>query len=101
MPFFSVDTVTSTVAARLALKTCAAFVPVRIERLPNVRFRITLYEPITPDPTLTDSREAARDMTLSANRHFEDWIRGRPEQWLCTGKRWPSEMPARFARARS
>lgn len=101
MPFFDVDTVTSTVAARLALKTGAAFVPVRVERLPNVRFRITLFEPIEPDPKITDSREAARDMTFSANRHFEDWIRVRPEQWLCTGKRWPSEMPAKFARARS
>lgn len=101
LPFFNVETPTSTVAARLALKTGAAFVPVRIERLANVRFRITLGEPITAKPELTDSREAARDMTHKVNLLFEDWIRGRPEQWVCTAKRWPSEVPAKFARART
>lgn len=101
LPFFGVETPTSTVAARLALKTGAAFVPVRIERLANVRFRITLCEPIRPKAGVTDSREAARGMTLAVNHLFEDWIRGRPEQWVCTAKRWDSEVPARLARARN
>ncbi len=89
VPFFGLETPTPTIAARLALRTGAAFVPVRIERLPGVRFRITLHPAIAPDSDAADDREAARRMTEAANRLFERWIRERPEQWLSTAKRWP------------
>lgn len=97
VPFFGIETPTPTVAARLALKTGAAFVAVRIERLPGVRFRITLHAPIVPDPDLADHRVAARDMTAAANLLFESWIREHPEQWLSTAKRWPKDVSARIA----
>lgn len=95
IPFFGLETPTPTIAARLALKTGAAFIPVRTERLPNVHFRITLYPPIVPDPEASDEREAARKMTEAANRLFESWIFERPEQWLSTSKRWPRGTAAK------
>lgn len=91
LPFFGIETPTPVVAARLALKTGAAFVPVRLERLPDVRFLITLGEPIEPDPTLASDRERAKQMTERVNKLFEGWIRERPEQWLSTAKRWPRQ----------
>lgn len=94
LPFFGQDTPTPTIAARLALRTGAAFVPVRVERLPNVHFRITMYPPIVPDADAANDREAARQMTAVANRLFEDWISERPEQWLSTARRWPRGTPA-------
>ncbi len=89
VPFFGKETPTPTIAARLALKTGAAYVPARIERLANVHFRITLHPPIVPDADAADDRKAARQMTKAANRLFEDWIRAHPEQWLSTTRRWP------------
>lgn len=96
--FFGQETPTPTIAARLALKTGAAFIPVRTERLANVRFRITLYPAISPDPDIPDDREAARRMTEAVNRLFESWISERPEQWLSTSKRWPRGTLAKARR---
>lgn len=91
LPFFGVKTPTPIVAAKLALKTGAAFVPIRIERLANVHFRITLHQQITPAADAADDRVAACQMTEAVNRLFESWIRERPEQWLSTARRWPRE----------
>ncbi len=95
VPFFGLETPTPTIAARLALKTGAAFIPVRTERLANVRFRITLHPAITPAAEAADDREAARQMTEAVNHLFEDWICERPEQWLSTSKRWPMSTSAK------
>lgn len=95
VPFFGKETPTPTIAARLALKTGAAYVPARIERLENVRFRVTLHPPIMPETAAGDDREAARQMTATANRLFEGWIRDHPEQWLSTTRRWPKETEPR------
>jgi KDO2-lipid IV(A) lauroyltransferase len=89
LPFFGIPAPTSTIPARLALKTGAAYVPARVERLPDVRFRITLYEPVAIEPATANLRAAARRMTSEANRRIEDWIRERPGQWICTSSRWP------------
>ncbi|MEZ5933910.1 MAG: hypothetical protein R3F54_18565 [Alphaproteobacteria bacterium] len=99
LPFFSIATPTPTIAARLALKTGAAFIPVRGERLPGVRFRITLHPPIDPPADAADDRDAARRMTETANGLFEGWIRKHPEQWLSTSKRWPSGSVAKACEA--
>lgn len=97
--FFGAKTPTPTIAARLALKTGAAFIPVRTERLAGVRFRISLYPQIIPDADASDDRERARKMTEAANGLFESWIRERPEQWLSTAKRWPQGTLTKLAAA--
>ena len=99
VPFFGIETPTPTVAARLALKTGAAFIPVRIERLPDVHFRLTLHPPIAPDPDAADDKDAARQMTETVNLLFESWIREHPEQWLSTAKRWPHGAAVKMAGA--
>ena len=72
-------------AARLQL----SFVPVRVERLGGCRFRVSVDAPIEPDRSLGNPRVIARDMTARLYALFESWIRERPEQWLCTKRRWP------------
>ena len=95
VPFFGVPALTSTVPARLALRGGLQLVPVRCERLAPARFRITFYPAVTPDVAIRDPREQARAMTRRVNEHFEAWIRERPEQWLCSKRRWPrSAAPA-------
>ncbi len=96
IPFFGVPAPTTIGPARLALKTGVPLIPVRIERLEGVRFRFTVHPPVEPDPDCRSPRRAAVDMTVKLNALFEEWIRARPEQWLCVKRRWPREraLPA-------
>ena len=65
---------------------------VRIERLGQARFRLTVEEPIRPDPALASDKEQAVHMMAEVNRLFERWIRERPEQWLCMKRAWPRTL---------
>jgi len=88
VPFFGIKGLTTTVPARVAAKLGIGLVPSRVERLDGARFRLTLHEPIYADPETTDLRQAARRMTEHVYAHFEQWIRERPEQWVCAKRRW-------------
>jgi KDO2-lipid IV(A) lauroyltransferase len=89
IPFFGREALTNTTAARLALRTGAALVPINAVRLPGERYRITVYDPIPnplPEAGLDEQAEA---MTLGINQAFERWIRATPDQWICLKRRWP------------
>jgi KDO2-lipid IV(A) lauroyltransferase len=89
LPFFGRDALTNTSAARLALRSGAALMPIRGERLPGSRFRITVYDPLSAQQPDAPVEEQAMAMTVQINRYFEDWIREYPEQWICLKRRWP------------
>ena len=91
LSFFGVPTPSNTTAARLALRHNCDFVPVRAERLPGMRFRITVCRPIRPDDPDAAGAEQAGQMTQKLLDHFEAWIREDPDQWMCFGRRWPHE----------
>jgi KDO2-lipid IV(A) lauroyltransferase len=97
LPFFGIEAETTVVPARLALRYGCELVPVRMERLGPARFRFTLYEPIVPLDPGADDREKARSMMRQVLALFEEWIRERPGEWLCTARRWPREA-ARLGR---
>lgn len=91
VPFFGREALTNTSAVGLALRTGAAVLVARGERLPNARYRITMYDPIEnpiPDAPLKDQAAA---MTELVHGHFEQWIREYPEQWICLKRRWPKK----------
>lgn len=94
LPFFGLDKLTTVVPARLALRFGCDLIPIRIERLDGTRFRLTVYEPIRPDPGLDGKRRQAAQMASEVNAMFEQWIRERPEQWLCTKRAWPKNLYA-------
>ncbi|MDJ0877012.1 MAG: lysophospholipid acyltransferase family protein [Halieaceae bacterium] len=88
VPFFGRDALSNTSAARLALKTGSAVLPIRGERLGKARYRVTLYAPIpVPDSGSTDEKAIA--MTEAVHHHFETWISEQPDQWICLKRRWP------------
>ena len=95
IPFFHREAYTTTLPARLALRYGCELVPVRVDRTDPGRFRVTAYPPVRPDRPSDPLRDQARQMTAKINRHFEAWIRERPEQWLCMKRRWPKKDPAR------
>ena len=87
--FFGRDALTNTSAAGLALKTGASLVLARGERLPDARYRITVYDPLEspiPDAPVKDQAVA---LTGIIHGYFERWIREYPEQWICLKRRWP------------
>ena len=91
MPFFGRDALTNTSAAGLALKTGASLVLARGERLPDARYRVTVYDPLEspiPDAPVKDQAVA---VTGIIHGYFERWIREYPEQWICLKRRWPKQ----------
>lgn len=87
--FFGHPKTSTLMPARLALKQGCAFIPTRVQRLRDARFRITFYPPIEPTDPLADERERAIDMTQQLHRQFETWIREQPAEWLCSKRLWP------------
>jgi Kdo2-lipid IVA lauroyltransferase/acyltransferase len=90
VPFFGHDAMTAPAIARLALRFNCPIVPVRVERLNGSHFRFTVLPPIE----LADRRDTADNVhaTLTRiNAVIENWIVGRPEQWLWLHRRWPRE----------
>ena len=92
VPFFGHPAETTSVPARLAIKLGLALAPVRLERLPGVRFRATFHTPLAPDPAIADPRNAALEMTARLNLLIEQWIHACPEDWICAKRRWPREI---------
>jgi KDO2-lipid IV(A) lauroyltransferase len=92
VPFFGLDKLTTLAPARLALRFGCELIPGRVERLGPARFRLTAHAPIRPDPALKSDREQAIQMMAELNRLFEQWIRERPEQWLCMKRAWPKSV---------
>tara|TARA_R110002110_G_scaffold205066_1_gene416676 strand:+ start:70332 stop:71267 length:936 start_codon:yes stop_codon:yes gene_type:complete len=90
IPFFGRDALTNTTAARLALRSGAALIPIRAQRLTAGRFRITAYDPLSSNaPQDSTGDDHAVDLTQQINRFFEQWISEEPEQWICLKRRWP------------
>ena len=92
---FGQEVPTTLVPARLAIRENCALVPVRIERLPDVRFRITVYPPLRPAPEIEDPKQQALEMTQRLNDHYSEWIRERPSDWLCVKRRKPKRNKER------
>ena len=83
---------TTTVPARIAAKLGTGLIPARLERLPGVRFRLTVEEPIHASPGATDHRQAALAMTEAIHRRFEEWVRLAPADWCCVKRRWEKDL---------
>ena len=100
LPFFGHDAYTTTMPAKLALRYKVPIVPVRVERIEGVRFRITAYPPIVPPDGAGGSgdHEAEIALTLAINRVLEGWIRERPDQWQWLHRRWAIRWRDRLAR---
>lgn len=92
LPFFGIDKMTTVIPARLALRQGCDLIPVRVERLADVRFRLSVFRPIRPNPMVASAKDQAAQMMAEFNIMFEQWVRERPEQWLCTKRAWPKEL---------
>lgn len=89
LPYFGREALTNTSAARLALRSGAAVIPVRGERLPGARFKITVCAPLVAEDESAHRDDKATSISTQINLCFEEWIRQEPEQWICLKRRWP------------
>ena len=88
VPFFGRPAMTAAAPAQLALKFDCPLLPIQVERLGGVRFRVTVHPPL--DIARSGDRHAdILAIMTRINALFEDWIRQRPGQWLWLHNRWP------------
>ncbi|MEZ5558676.1 MAG: lysophospholipid acyltransferase family protein [Pseudomonadales bacterium] len=98
LPLFDVATPTTISPARMALRLDYPLVPARAKRLGPARFELELLAPLHAREAGA-GKAAAIDLTLQYNALLESWIRERPDEWLCTKRRWPKSamLPAQGA----
>jgi len=93
---FGQPKLTTLIPARLALRTGAALVPLRVERLQGARFRASFHPPVEVPP-VDDEIERATRMTAAVHALFEQWVRERPGEWFPSKRLWPKEVYAASA----
>ena len=57
--------------------------PVYIERVENIKFKISIKEPI-----IFEEKSTIQDITDELNQVLEKMIMKRPEQWIWSHNRW-------------
>lgn len=90
--FFGHEMLTSTTPAQFALRFNCELIPVQVQRVGSARFRIVFHQPVTADDPTTDEQEKILQMTGKLNALFEDWIRQRPQDWMCSKRRWDKNL---------
>ena len=81
--FFNHEALTTTIPAQLVKKFNIPIVPVYIERIGNINFKICISKPIYfNEDTTTDK------ITDELNRILEKMILNKPENWIWSHNRW-------------
>jgi KDO2-lipid IV(A) lauroyltransferase len=88
VPLFGRDAMTAPAMAQFAIKYKCPVVPVQVERLVGVNFRITFHPPVEYSPS-GDHAKDIKDIMTDVNERIEEWVRKNPDQWLWVHNRWP------------
>lgn len=97
VPFFGRDAMTTPAPSALSLKLGAVMVLVTNERMSGARFRMTVHQPLTVEPSGDHDRDVLA-LTTKLNASLEEAIRRRPSQWLSIHRRWPKEGDKPYTR---
>ena len=81
--FFNERALTTTIPAQLVKKFNIPVIPVYIERIEGINFKITVSEPIKFSDHLT-----TEDITSELNKILEKMILNKPEDWIWSHNRW-------------
>ena len=80
---FNEKALTTTIPAQLVKKFNMPIVPVRIERIEDIKFKITISDEIN-----FDKSTSVQEITDKLNIILEKMILNRPEQWIWSHNRW-------------
>ena len=81
--FFNRKALTTTVPAQLIKKFKISAVPVYIERIEGVKFKISVKKPIS-----FSENSSIENITDELNHLLEKMIIKKPEQWIWSHNRW-------------
>ena len=81
--FFNQEALTTTIPAQLVKKYNIPVVPVYIERIGNLNFKITINKPIS-----FQNETSIKNITDNLNKILEEMILNKPEQWIWSHNRW-------------
>ena len=80
---FNHEALTTTIPAQFVKKYQCKVVPIYIERLKDVNFKITVSDPIE-----FNRLETIESITIKLNELLEKMIMKNPDQWIWTHNRW-------------
>ena len=81
--FFNDSALTTTIPSQLIKKFNIPVVPVSIERIEGIKFKIKIMKPI-----FFSNIENEKVITENLNKILEKMILKRPEQWIWSHNRW-------------
>ncbi len=82
-PLFNEKALTTTIPAQLVKKFNIPIVPVFIERINGLKFKITINQPLSfPQDT------SQKEITDNLNQILEKFILSKPENWIWSHNRW-------------
>ena len=81
--FFNHKAFTTTIPAQFVKKFKCKIVPIYIERIKDVNFRLTVYKPLE-----YSSNDSVDSITLNLNFLLEKMILKNPDQWIWSHNRW-------------
>ena len=82
-PFFKKDAYTTTIPGQFVKKFNCKVVPIYIERIQNINFKMKVFEPIE-----FDQNENIETITIKLNEHLEKMILDNPSKWIWSHNRW-------------
>jgi KDO2-lipid IV(A) lauroyltransferase len=80
---FNQDALTTTIPGQLVKKFNIPVVPVYIERIKDLNFKISINDPIN-----FSKEDSIENITLKLNQVLETMILKKPEQWIWSHNRW-------------
>ena len=81
--FFNYEALTTTVPAQLVKKFNIPVVPVYIDRIKGLNFKITIKKPI-----FFSNLKSVKDITDELNLQLEKMVLKKPENWIWSHNRW-------------
>ena len=81
--FFNQKAFTTTVPAQLIKKFNLPIIPVNIERIKGVKFKITIMKPM-----IFSYDKTIEEITYDLNKVLEEMILKKPEHWIWSHDRW-------------
>ena len=81
--FFNHKALTTTIPAQFVKRFKCKIVPIYIERVKDVNFKLTVNDPI-----VYSDNETIESITLDLNHKLEKLILKNPDQWIWSHNRW-------------
>ena len=81
--FFKHEALTTTIPAQFVKKFNCKIVPIYIERVKDINFKLTIHRPLE-----YSNDESIQSITLDLNILLEKMILQNPEQWIWSHNRW-------------